>query len=327
MKKILITGGAGFVGFHLAKKESTNGNEVTIIDNFQRPNMDEEFKNLISSENIFFMQGDLSDPEMYKQLKNNYYDIVYHLAAFNGTSNFYNHPANVLKIGYLYTIYLLEWICSQQNRPFVIYTSSSEAYAGTSKIMGDSFPIPTPETIPLTIDDVSNVRWSYGASKLIGEVAFYCYSKNYNFDNFNIVRLHNIYGPRMGSEHVISQFILKILNNEFPFKILGFDQTRSFCYIDDVLEGLEKISESKIRKEIFHIGNDKEEIEIIDLAKMLFDVAEIEYNFDLQNAPVGSVNRRCPNIDKLKSLNIKEQILLKEGLKNTFIWYKENFKF
>jgi nucleoside-diphosphate-sugar epimerase len=327
MKKILITGGAGFVGFHLAKKEANNGNEVTILDNFKRPNMDEEFKNLISSSNVIFLQNDISDPQTFKNLKLDYYDIVYHFAAFNGTSNFYDYPAEVLKIGSLSTIYLLEWICSHNVRPLVIYTSSSETYAGTMKVMEENFPIPTPETIPLTIDDVTNVRWSYGASKLIGEVAFYCYSKSHNFDNFNIVRLHNIYGARMGNDHVISQFIIRFLKNEFPFKILGFEQTRSFCYIDDVLEGLEKISNFGIRKEIYHIGNDKEEIKIIDLAKILFDVAGKEYDFILQEAPVGSVSRRCPNIDKLKSLNIKEQISLKDGIRKTFEWYKENYKY
>jgi len=327
MKKILITGGAGFVGFHLAKKEVENGNEVTILDNFKRPNFDKEFENLISSKNVIFLQNDISNPETFNNLKINYYDVVYHLAAFNGTSNFYDYPAEVLKIGCLSTIYLLDWICSHEKRPLVIYTSSSETYAGTMKVMQDNFPIPTPEDIPLTIDDVTNVRWSYGASKLIGEVAFYCYSKTHKFDNFNIVRLHNIYGPRMGNDHVISQFIIRFLKNEFPFKILGFDQTRSFCYIDDVLEGLEKITNSSERKQIFHIGNDKEEIKIIDLAKILFDIANKEYNFELCEAPAGSVLRRCPNIDKLKRLNIKEQISLKDGVRNTFEWYKQNFKF
>tara|TARA_R110000796_G_scaffold146898_2_gene263628 strand:+ start:646 stop:1638 length:993 start_codon:yes stop_codon:yes gene_type:complete len=323
MKKIMITGGAGFVGYHLARKEVLNGNEVTIIDNFERPNMDQDFKELIEHEKVIFLELDISEQDTFKNLKIDYYDIVYHFAAFNGTDNFYKYPAKVLKTGCLSTIFLLDWICSHTIRPNVIYTSSSETYSGTSQIMGQDFPIPTPEDIPLCIDNVKNVRWSYGASKLIGEVAFYSYSAMHNFDNFNIVRLHNIYGPRMGNGHVISQFILRFLNQEFPFKIMGADCTRSFCFIDDVLKSLELISQSECKGEIFHIGNDKEEIEILDLAKMLFDLQQKEYDFDIQGAPPGSVMRRCPNIDKLKSLGMTEQVSLRDGLKKTIDWYEQ----
>ena len=323
MKKIMITGGAGFVGYHLAKKEVSNGNEVTIIDNFERPNMDAEFQSLIEHDRVIFLEMDISLQQNFESLKMDYYDTVYHFAAFNGTANFYNYPAKVLKTGCLSTIFLLDWICAHKVRPKVIYTSSSETYSGTSQVMKESFPIPTPEDIPLCIDDVRNVRWSYGASKLIGEVAFYSYSKMYDFDDFNIVRLHNIYGPRMGDGHVISQFVLRFLNKEFPFKIMGADCTRSFCFIDDVLKGLEVISKSDIRGEIFHIGNDKEEIEILDLAKLLFDLQERDYDFDIQAAPAGSVMRRCPNIDKLKSLGMTEQVSLREGLTKTIKWYKQ----
>ena len=325
MIRILITGGAGFVGYHLAKKEAQLGNEVTIVDNFERPNLDKEFSDLILKDNIIFLQKDVSEQETFKNLKIDYYDVVYHFAALNGTANFYKYPARVLKIGSLSTIFLLDWISSHKKVPKVIYTSSSETYAGTANMMGDDFPIPTPEDVPLAIDDVKNVRWSYGASKLIGEVAFYSYSKMYNFDNFNIVRLHNIYGPRMGNEHVISQFIVRFLKNEFPFKIMGSEQTRSFCFIDDVLTALEKIVNSDMKKEIVHIGNDEEETKIVDLARIIFDIEKKEYDFDLQTAPAGSVSRRCPKIEKLKALGMTQQMPLREGIEKTFRWYKENY--
>ena len=325
MTKILITGGAGFVGYHLALKEANRGNKVTVIDSFERPNEDPEFKALVEHENVNFLQKDVSEENTFKvYLPLDHYDVVYHLAALNGTSNFYNYPAKVLKIGCLSTIYLLDWVSRHKKgkRPKVIYTSSSETYAGTANIQGDNFPIPTPEDVPLTIDDVRNVRWSYGASKLVGEVAFFCYSKMYDITDFNIIRLHNIYGPRMGFEHVISQFIKRFLDGERPFKIMGSDQTRSFCFIDDVLEAFEKITQSNMQGEIIHVGNDKEEILIANLAKIVFDIGEETYNFDEQPAPDGSVGRRCPNIDKLKSLGIKDQINLREGIETTFKWYK-----
>jgi len=80
-----------------------------------------------------------------------------------------------------------------------------------------------------------------------------------------------------------------------------------------------------VKKEIFHIGNDKEEIQIIDLAKLLFDIEGEKYNFDIQPAPAGSVMRRCPKIEKIKSLGMTKQISLKEGLEKTIEWYKNRF--
>lgn len=323
MKKILITGGAGFVGFHLASKFIDEGHNVCILDNFARPNEDKEFNKLKQNKNLTFVQKDASNENTWLNLPNNEFDIIYHLVALNGTANFYKHPAKVVKIGTLSTIYLLDYISKQDNKPKVIYTSSSEAYAGTAKIMGDGFPIPTPENIPLAIDDTTNVRWSYGASKLLGEVAFHCYAKTYNITDFNIVRLHNIYGPRMGFEHVISQFIKRFIEGETPFNIYGADCTRSFCYIDDVLDAFDKITNNGVKGETYHIGNDDEEITIHELANLLFDLNGREYNFTIHESPEGSVMRRCPNIDKLKSIGHSKKVGLKEGLINTYNYYEQ----
>lgn len=216
----------------------------------------------------------------------------------------------------------MEWVAKQEKKPEIIYTSSSEAYAGTAKVLGEQFPIPTPEDVPLTIDDVTNVRWSYGASKLIGEVAFYSYRKSHGIDKFKIIRLHNIYGPRMGNEHVISQFIDRYLSGARPFEIFGASNTRSFCYIEDVLDALDHVVYNGINGEIYHIGNDDEEVSIEDLAKLIFDINEEEYDFKIHEAPAGSVNRRCPNIDKIKGLGHKKSVSLIEGLKKTYGWYK-----
>lgn len=322
MKNILITGGAGFVGFHLAKKLSKD-NKVTIIDNFKRPNKDKDFLDLISSDNVEHINLDLSDVKAFDSLPTNVFDIVYHFAALNGTSNFYNYPANVLKIGTFSTINLLDWVAKHTERPEVIYTSSSEAYAGTATLLGETFPIPTPEDVPLAIDDVTNVRWSYGASKLIGEIAFYSYRKSHNIDKFKIIRLHNIYGPRMGNEHVISQFVQRHLDGVRPFEIFGGSNTRSFCYIEDVLDALDAVVYNGVNGEIYHIGNDDEEVSIEQLAKMIFDINDEEYNFHIHEAPAGSVNRRCPNINKIKKLGHSKSVPLLEGLKRTYRWYKD----
>ncbi len=323
MKRVLITGGAGFVGFHLARKLAKEGNDVTIVDNFERPNDDTELAELLKLDNVTHLKLDLTLESSYDSLPVNYYEDVYHMAAINGTGNFYNMPVKVLKVGVLSTIHLLDWVIRHDKRPHVVYTSSSETYAGTKTILGADFPIPTPEGVPLAIEDVSNVRWSYGSGKMIGEIAFYSYMKDHGFDNFKIVRLHNIYGPRMGSEHVIAQFIERFTSGQRPFDIFGSKNTRSFCYVEDALLGLQVVRDSGINGEIYHIGNDDEEIDIESVAKKLFDLSDEKYNFTMHEAPEGSVLRRCPDVSKIKSIGYKKQFTLERGLQETMKWYEE----
>ena len=116
-RNILITGGAGFVGYHLAKTLADENHNITIIDNFQRPNEDEMFLQLVSKDNVEHLKVDISSHDVYDNLEMNYYDVIYHFAALNGTANFYNHPEKVVKIGTLSTIYLLEWVAKHENRP------------------------------------------------------------------------------------------------------------------------------------------------------------------------------------------------------------------
>ena len=325
MKKVLITGGAGFVGLHLAKALLDKDYEVTLIDNFSRPNDDEDFRKVTQHENCKSIKGDITSLNTFQYLQKDYYDYIYHLAAFNGTANFYNHPVEVLKTGVIGTINILDWIVNQ-SKGKILYTSSCEAYAGTMKVMGRKFPIPTPEEVPLSIDDVKNVRWSYGVGKLTSEVAFNCYKHGRDFDRFTIVRPHNFFGPRMGFEHVVAQFIDRIIKDESPFKIYGGKETRSFNYIGNVIDSLIMIMESKeTNGEIYNIGNDKEEMKIIDLAKMLFKVANKKPNFEVLPAPEGSVKRRCPNIDKLRGLGYDIIYSTEEGLEKTYRWYVDNY--
>lgn len=325
MNKVLITGGAGFIGFHLANRLLKQGHSVDILDNFARQNMDEELETLISRENVNFLKKDLTNSSTWDELPLNHYDIVYHFAAINGTENFYKRPVDVLKVGCLSTIYLLDWASSQEKKPKLIYSSSSEIYAATLKILGDDFPIPTPETISPSIEDVKNVRWSYAGGKLIGEIAFFCYAETHGISDFNIIRFHNIYGPRMGDKHVISQFSERLLREENPFVMYGGDQTRTFCYIEDALNAIEKVTQnSDFIGEIVHIGNDDEEIEIKSLAEMLFKINDRRVEFKFLPSPEGSVQRRCPNIDKIKKMGYCKTVSLVEGLKTTFDWYKAN---
>ncbi|MAG92077.1 epimerase [Candidatus Woesearchaeota archaeon] len=320
--KALITGGAGFIGFHLAKHLSSKGIKVTIADNFQRGRQDNDFKSLLKQKNVSLLQVDITKEDQLAKLKSGY-DFVYHFAAINGTGNFYRIPDQVLKVGAVGTINLLEWFSKKNSKGKIIFSSSSETYGGLLGILGSKFKIPTPENVPLVVSDPKNLRWSYGASKILGEVAFFSYAKARKFKRFAIIRYHNIYGPRMGYEHVIPQFIERIAKKENPFRIFGKDQTRSFCFVDDAVQATQLVMKNeKTNGEIIHIGRDDSEIKIIDVAEKLFKIANFHPKLKVEKEALGTVKRRCPDISKLKKLGFRPKISLDKGLRKTYDWYK-----
>jgi len=324
-KRVLITGGAGFIGFHLASQLSNQKKyHITILDNFERGGYDDKgLKKLSEKKNIHFIEGDVTNPRVFEKLNN--LDYIYHFAAINGTENFYSIPDKVLKVGVMGTLNILDWFVKQEKGK-LLFSSSSETYAGALNLLKDKFPIPTPEEVPLIIDDVKNVRWSYGAGKILGEVAMHSYAKAHNLEEFTIIRYHNIYGERMGFEHVIPQFIGRIEKKEDPFKIYGGLETRSFCYREDGIKATQLVMEDpRTNKQIIHIGRDDQEIKIIDLAKKLFEVAGVNPKIEIQPSPEGCVMRRCPDTTKLQQLGFSPKISLEEGLKKTYEWYKNKF--
>ena len=321
--KVLITGGAGFIGFHLARHLSSQGFDIHIADNFQRGKRDGDFNSLLKQKNVKLIQLDVTKENQFSKLDNDY-GQVYHFAAINGTGNFYKIPDQVLKVGAVGTINVLEWFSRKNKNGKILFSSSSETYGGLLNILGSRFEIPTPENVPLVVEDPKNVRWSYGASKILGEVAFFSYAKARNFKKFSIIRFHNIYGPRMGCEHVIPQFIGRILKKENPFRVFGSGQTRSFCYVDDAVKATQLVMESdSTNSKTIHIGNSSEEVQIIDVAKKLFKIAQAAPKVQIEPAPEGSAKRRCPDITKLSSLGFNPKINLAKGLELTYNWYAQ----
>jgi len=318
--KVLITGGAGFIGFHLAKHLADEAAEVTVCDNLFRGQMDKDFTALIRRNNVNFINIDLTERKELDKLGRDY-DVTYHLAAINGTKYFYEVPEKVLQVNILSLINILDWFTNASCKK-IVWTSSSETYAGTMSIT--ELPVPTPEEVPLTITDVFNPRFSYAGSKIAGELLAINYSRAYGL-NVSIVRPHNIYGPRMGYEHVIPQFIRRIIDREDPFKVYGGMQSRAFCYIDDFVRGVEllgKLFENSGQPKIVNIGNDKEEIIILDLARRLFDLSDFHPELDISPAPEGSVDRRCPDIFQARTiLGYEPKIDLDTGLRKTYDWY------
>lgn len=319
MSKILVCGGAGFIGYHLVKRLAKDKrNKIWVLDNFERGGNDKEFKSL--PKNVKHINKDILENTEIILCSSLVmpFDEVYHLAAINGTKNFYERPCDVLNVNVIGTINILNWFVASKSKK-LLFTSSSETYAGTK-----DKKIPTPEDVPLTIEDVTNPRWSYAGSKIIGELFCLNYAKKYK-KQISVIRYHNIYGPRMGNDHVIPEFCKRIKEN--PFKIYGGTETRAFCYVDDAVEATIKVMRSKkTNGKIIHIGNDKEEIPIITLAKKMCQIAKKNPKFKILPAPKGSTKRRCPDITKLRKLGFEPNINLESGLKKTMQWYGVKIK-
>jgi nucleoside-diphosphate-sugar epimerase len=328
-KKILITGGAGFIGYHLSKHLlETSDDTLVLVDNLQRGRMDVDFKSVLEDRRITFIEADLTDQASYQRFGNGY-DYVYHLAAINGTKLFYEMPEEVLRINMLSLIYMLEWFRKENHDGKFCFTSSNEAYAGGLNAFG-TLPIPTPEKVPLVIEDPYNARWSYAATKLVGELFVIHYAAKYKLRAV-IVRPHNFYGPRGGYDHVIPEFSARITKQVDPFPIFGADETRTFCYIDDAVSAMQQLMDSPktdgLPIETVHIGAD-EEVTMRELAEKLFSVASWHpKELDIKTAPPGSVKRRRADISKIYSLvGWKPQVPLEEGLRRTHEWYEAHPK-
>lgn len=330
-RKVLITGGAGFIGCHLSRHllDTYGDVELVLVDNLQLGRMDEDFKKILEDKRVIFLNLDLTDPTSYAKLGAGY-DHVYHLAAINRTQLFYEIPHEVLRIGTLSLVYMLEWFRNHSAEGKFCLTSSNEAYAGALSAFG-KLPIPTPEKVPLVIDDPYNARWSYASTKLIGELFVIHYAKAHNFRAL-IVRPHNFYGPRAGySGHVIPDFSGRIAKRVDPFPIFGADETRTFCYISDAVRAMQMLMDSPKTDvqpiETVHIG-DFHEITMKGLAEKLFEVTGWKpKELDIKTAPPGSVKRRLADVSKLQALTgWKPEVSLDDGLKRTYDWYLKNPK-
>jgi nucleoside-diphosphate-sugar epimerase len=282
--------------------------------------MDEDFNKIIQNKNVHFIQEDLTNPLTFVQLPKDF-EYIYHLAAVIGVKNVVENPDKVLYINTISTLNILEFAKNMPSLKKMLFSSTSEVYAGTMKHFG--IEVPTDEQVKLVIDDITSERTTYMISKMFGEAACYTYGKKYSIP-FTIVRYHNVYGPRMGFLHVIPEMFIKIINNEV-IDVPSPTHTRAFCYIDDAVEMTIKVAESgKTNSELFNIGNQEQEIRIVDLVKIIADV--IGKNIKINELPdtKGSPARRCPNISKIKKyLEYSPGVGLKEGIFLTYQWYKD----
>lgn len=320
MKKALITGGAGFIGYHLSKRLLEDGYRVDLIDNFSRGSNDIELKALLDHPDVGFYDTDLLDPQKLTQLDKNYTHI-YHFAAIIGVSNVLDRPYSVLSDNMLMLGNIISFARQTQTLKRLVFTSTSEVYAGTLKHF--TLPIPTPESTPLALTDLAHPRTSYMLSKIYGEAL--CHHSGIPF---TIVRPHNIYGPRMGMSHVIPELLKKsyYAHDKDYIDVFSPNHSRTFCYIDDFIEIIKSAAElSSCKNETLNIGNESPEILIGDLARIIINTVGKNLNINAQPETPGSPSRRCPDMKKTLALTgYSAKVTVEEGVMRTFRWYKEN---
>jgi len=318
-KKYLVTGGSGFIGSALVKKLLDEGNSVRVFDNNSRGNL-RRLEAFIDQ--IEFIEGDIRDLEQVNKACKGV-DSVCHLAFINGTKFFYEVPELVLEVGVKGMMNVID-SCISNEIPELIVASSSEVYQSPEEV-------PTSEEVPLIVPDLLNPRYSYGGGKLISELLAINYGRS-KFERVVIFRPHNVFGPDMGWEHVIPEFLLKMYDlvekgqtgEVLDFKIQGSgNETRAFIYIDDFTDGLMKVIDNGDHLNVYHIGTSNE-IKLSEVAALIGKLFDFEINVIPGKLAEGGTLRRCPDIAKLEKLGFKPNISLEEGLNLAKNWYIKN---
>lgn len=303
--KILISGGAGFLGFHLTKALLEKGEEITIVDDLSTAKYFDKRKD------VEFIKKKVEEFETEKK-----YDIVIHLAARPSPEDYIEHPVDTALSNSLGTYKMLE-IAKKSNARF-IYTSSSEVY-------GSASIIPTPETYWGYVNPIG-IRSCYDESKRFSEALIMAYHRQYKLDT-RIQRPFNVYGPGLREDgtygRVISRFIYQALKGEDLTVFGDGNQTRAFLYISDWVDATIKlIYKDGLEGEVFNIGSDKE-TKIIDLANMIVKLTDSKSRIKFLPPRPDDPPRRAADITKAKEkLGWYPKVSLEDGLKLTINWFK-----
>jgi nucleoside-diphosphate-sugar epimerase len=286
--KILVTGSAGFIGKHYVKFLRSRAHEVVEADRK--------------------IGLDLTNWTIIKNLPD--VDAVIHLAAYNGTKNFYDFPYDVIRDNVLPTQYLLDRYSGKLE--LFVHAGTCESYAGGVSLGITS--VPTPEDVAMVIDDIYNPRWSYGGSKLLNELQVISAYRQHQ-QNFQIIRFHNVYGPGQ-VEHFIPELVQRLRAGNG--QVYGSDESRSFCYIDDALDAAYQLMcEPNAQNQVFNVGTEQETL-ISDIANRIKYILNIPVELEPVSGRLGSVKRRCPDITKMKNaINWIPKTTLTQGLQLT----------
>ncbi len=306
-KLVVVTGGAGFIGSHLCDRLIREGFKVICLDNFITGKL-ENIKHLLQDNNFRLIEHNVKK----------YIDIgesvnyVLHFASPASPVDYLKFPIQTLKVGSLGTHNALG-LALKKKAKFML--------ASTSEVYGDPLVHPQPESYWGNVNPVG-VRGCYDESKRFAEAITMAYHRVHKIDT-KIIRIFNIYGPRMrmNDGRVIPNFIYQALNNK-PMTVYGKGvQSRSFCYIDDLIEGIFRLMHSNINEPI-NLGNPNE-FTILQLAKLIIKLTGTKSKIVFKPLPQDDPRQRQPDITKAKRiLKWQPKIELEEGLHKAIKWFK-----
>jgi UDP-glucuronate decarboxylase len=310
-KKVLVTGGSGFIGSWICDVLMGFDAEVTCLDNLSTGKL-EYIDHMLNKPEFQFLKEDVCTFRGDKQ-----YNMIFHLASHASPEEYQQKPVETLRTNSLGSLNIAELA-----RKF----DATILFASTSEIYGDPEVIPTPESYWGNVNPVGP-RSCYFEGKRFAESLFMAYCREYKLD-VKIARIFNSYGPRLREDglygRVVSRFIVQALTGR-PITIYGDGkQTRSFCYVADAISGLMTlITSEKARGKIVNIGN-PEEVTIIELAQKIKELTGSKSPLTFHPLPEDDPLRRNPDINLArKLLKWDPKVDLKQGLKRTVVWFRK----
>jgi len=309
MKRVVLSGGAGFLGSHLCDYLIEKGCRVLCLDNLITGD-NRNISHLLENKNFEFMRQDIS--RQFNVSGN--VDYVMDFASPASPVDYLEHPLETMRVGSFGTYNMLE-LAREKNAVFM--------QASTSEVYGDPLVNPQNESYWGNVNPIGP-RSVYDESKRFSEALTMAYHRKYNLDT-RIVRIFNTYGPRMrlNDGRAVPNFIYQALNDK-PVTIYGNGkQTRSFCYVSDLIEGIYLLLLSR-ENEPVNIGNPGE-VSMLKLADLIIKLTNSNSRKIFKPLPVDDPKVRCPDISKAKKiLNWQPKVKVKEGLKKTIEWFKKH---
>ena len=317
MTKALITGGAGFIGCHLARALLARGVEVELLDNFSRGARDRDVDELRAGGAVLH-DRDLLHASAFDAVSDDYTHL-FHLAAIVGVRHVLDRPYEVLRDNVLMLERTLAFCRTQLRLERLVFASTSEVYAGT--LQHFRLPIPTPEATPLALTDLAHPRTSYMLSKIYGEAM--CHQAEVPF---TIVRPHNVYGPRMGMAHVIPELLRKAFQapDGGVLEVYSASHRRTFCYVDDAVELIRLAADAPDgRDATLNIGSEGPEISMGELGEAVRRIVGKSLRIVALPDTPGSPARRCPDMTRTTAVTgYSPQTGLDDGIAATYAWYQ-----
>ena len=319
---VLITGGAGFIGRHLCKKMLDVNNRVWCLDNLQTSSF-ENIEEFIINPNFFFMKIDIvnfTHDICNEHFKNISFDMIYHLACPASPEFYQATPIHTLMTCFIGTKNVLDFALSKKAK--VLFTSTSEIY-------GDPLIHPQSENYNGNVNTTS-IRSCYDEGKRVAETLIIEYHRTHSLE-VRIARIFNTYGPYLNSSdgRVISNFVSQALKNESLTVYGDGSQTRSFCYVDDTVDGLIKLMNTEnpdLNVQPINIGNSDEK-SILELALMVIELTKSQSEIVFKELPKDDPKVRCPVTQRANDLiNWQPNVSLKDGLELTIQAFKQNVK-